>query len=48
MEDVPVFCQVQTASVNFVQTHGTLQILNVGTHLILNFLRILVQKKNNF
>jgi hypothetical protein len=30
MEDVAVFCQFHTASVNIVQTHVKLQIINVS------------------
>ena len=33
MEEVAVFYQVQTASVNIVQTHVTLQIINVSTKI---------------
>jgi len=40
MEDVAVFCQVHTASVNIVQTHAPLQIvnisINIGTELSAN------------
>jgi hypothetical protein len=49
MEDVAVFCKVRKASVNIVQTHVTLQMINVsvkiGTELSANSA---AGKKHNF
>jgi len=48
MEDVAVFCQVQTASVNFVQTHGTLLSLNVGMKIDTELSANSAAEKHNF
>ena len=51
MEDVAVWCQVQTASVNIVRTHVTLRIINIsikiGTELSANSAAEKIQLRGN-